>query len=137
MKSILLLLITVFSFQNVKAQNHNIVVNISNINTIEGTLVIGLYDNESNFLKKRIKGKLEKVSQSTASVTFTNIEPGDYAISLFHDANDNKKMDTFIFGIPKEDYGTSNNAKGIMGPPKWEDAVFTVKDKNVIQNIKL
>ncbi|OIQ22966.1 DUF2141 domain-containing protein [Lacinutrix sp. MedPE-SW] len=137
MKRSLLILAVLFSFQFITAQAQNITVNISNIDTYKGTLVIGLYDNESQFLKKTVKGKLKKVTKNTATVVFQDVEPGDYAVSLFHDVNDNKKLDTYVFGIPKEDYGTSNNAKGFMGPPKWEDAVFTVDSKNVTQNISL
>lgn len=137
MKRSLLILAVLFSFQFTTAQAQNITVNISNIDTYKGTLVIGLYDNESQFLKKTVKGKLKKVTKNTATVVFQDVEPGDYAVSLFHDVNDNKKLDTYVFGIPKEDYGTSNNAKGFMGPPKWEDAVFTVDSKNVTQNISL
>jgi len=137
MKQVFFILTVFFSFQNTTVQSQNITVNISNIDTIEGTLVIGLYNSKTNFLKKYVKGKLEKVTKYNATVVFTDVKPGDYAISLFHDENDNKKLDTYLFGIPKEDYGTSNNARGVMGPPKWEDAVFTVKDKNITHNIKL
>ena len=31
-----------------------------------------------------------------------------------------------FMGIPKEDIACSNNAKGFMGPPKYEDAKFTI-----------
>jgi len=137
MKHLLLIAVTVFSFQKAMAQTGSITVNISNIDNIEGSLVIGLYDSKSQFLKKNVKGILETVTKTTATVTFTNVTPGDYAISLYHDENSNKKLDTYLFGIPKEDYGTSNNARGVMGPPKWEDAVFTVNAENVTQNIKL
>lgn len=139
MKHILLIVIITFSIQNIVAQTdqNSITVNISNIDNIKGTLIIGLYDSEANFMKKRVMGKLEKVKSNIASVTFRNVKVGNYAISLFHDENNNKKLDTYLFGIPKEDYGCSNNARGIMGPPKWKDAVFIVNEENVTQNIKL
>jgi uncharacterized protein (DUF2141 family) len=56
---------------------------------------------------------------------------------MFHDENDNNKMDNNFLGIPIEDYGCSNNAKGFMGPPKWIDAKFEVSDKSIIQTITL
>jgi uncharacterized protein (DUF2141 family) len=61
-----------------------------------------------------------------------DIPPGEYAISAFHDANDNKKMDTNLFGIPKEPIGISNNATGFMGPPKYNDAKFTVNKNTTL-----
>ena len=41
-------------------------------------------------------------------------------------ANNNKKMDTNFFGIPKEPIGISNDATGFMGPPKYKNAKFKV-----------
>ncbi len=35
-------------------------------------------------------------------------------------------MDKNFLGIPKEKYGFSNNAKGKLGPPDYEDAKFII-----------
>jgi uncharacterized protein (DUF2141 family) len=69
-------------------------------------------------------------------VIFKDIPKGEYAVSFVHDENDNKKMDTNFIGIPKEDFGCSNNATGVMGPPKYEDAKFQLT-KNKTINIKI
>ncbi len=41
-----------------------------------------------------------------------------------HDENGNGKLDKNFIGMPTEGYGASRAARGTMGPPKWEDAVF-------------
>ena len=41
-------------------------------------------------------------------------------------------MDTNFFGIPKEDYGCSNNAKNFLGPPKYEDAKFMLSENKTM-----
>ena len=117
--------------------NKEIIVNISNIKTIKGKLMIGLYNSEATFMKKPFIGKIEEVKAANCTVVFKNVPKGDYAISLFHDENDNNKMDTNFLGIPNEAYGCSNNAKGFMGPPKWEDAVFNLNTKQINQTINL
>ena len=38
-------------------------------------------------------------------------------------------MDTNFLGIPKEPIGTSNNATGFMGPPKFKNAKLKVTGK--------
>ena len=38
-----------------------------------------------------------------------------------------------MFGIPSEDYGFSNNAKGTFGPPKYDDAKFNLIENKVIK----
>ena len=55
---------------------------------------------------------------------FKGITPGRYAVSAFHDENSNGKIDTNFIGIPKEGLASSNDAKGHMGPPKFDAAAF-------------
>ena len=64
------------------------------------------------------------ISGGHAVCEFSDIRPGRYAISVIHDENDNGKMDTKIFGIPREGVGASNDARGHFGPPRFEDAAF-------------
>jgi len=122
----------------INAQNNaqRIEVNITNIQNNEGTIQVGLYKTEKDFLNKIYKGITIKPKKTGVQIVFEDIEPGIYAISLYHDEDDNKKLNTFIM-IPTEPYGVSNNAKGQFGPPQWEKAKFTVADKNVIQNISI
>ena len=65
-----------------------------------------------------------------------NVPEGIYAIALFIDANKNMKIDKNFLGIPKEQYGFSNNAMGTLSGPSFEQAKFQVKG-NSTQNIKL
>jgi uncharacterized protein (DUF2141 family) len=57
-------------------------------------------------------------------VRFAGIAPGTYAVSVFHDENANGKLDTNFMGIPREGVRASNNAKGHLGPPKFNAAAF-------------
>jgi uncharacterized protein (DUF2141 family) len=64
------------------------------------------------------------ISHGKATCEFTDVAPGRYAVSVFHDENSNQKLDTNFLGIPKEGVGASNDAKGRMGPPKFDAAAF-------------
>ena len=66
------------------------------------------------------------VSNGTASIALQGLPYGEYAISAFHDRNGNGRLDTGLFGIPKEPLGTSNDAKIRFGPPKYADAAFVL-----------
>lgn len=112
-------------------------VKITNLENNDGKVFVGLYNSDDSFLNKAIKGTSVNIEGKSCEVTFENIPQGVYAISMFHDENNNGKMDTNFFGIPTEDYGCSNNAKGFMGPPKWEDAKFEVKHESITQTITL
>jgi uncharacterized protein (DUF2141 family) len=49
------------------------------------------------------------------------------------DENENQKMDFSLIGIPKEKFGSSNNVKPILGPPKFEKMLFSLtENKKVI-----
>ncbi|MDY0780029.1 DUF2141 domain-containing protein [Tenacibaculum sp. IB213877] len=134
---ILLLALLVFGLVSTFAQEtHIITVEFSGMKSDTGDLYVALYNKEADFLKKEIKGAIVKVTNKKATVVFEEIPVGEYAISAFHDENENKKMDTRIFGIPKEPIGISNDAKGFMGPPKYKDAKFIVKQNtNLTINI--
>ncbi|MBY0427835.1 MAG: DUF2141 domain-containing protein, partial [Alphaproteobacteria bacterium] len=70
--------------------------------------------------------QMVKIVQGTAVFSFKGVAPGTYAVAVYHDENGNGKMDTNFIGIPKERTGASNDAKGKMGPPKFQDAKFVV-----------
>ena len=66
-----------------------------------------------------------------------NVLPhGEYAVTLFVDFNGNNKLDKNFLGIPKEQYGFSNNVMGKMSPPTFDQAKFVITGATT-QNIKL
>jgi uncharacterized protein (DUF2141 family) len=73
----------------------------------------------------------------SAKIAFTGLYEGDYAISVFHDENMNKKLDKNFMGIPKEGYGASNNPKKKMGPPDFEEAKFQLSGPTQSLQIEL
>ena len=131
----LLLSQTVINAQEVKGQD--ITVNIENLDSNTGHIYIALYNTETSFLSEGYKSNISSIENKSCTIVFKDIPKGIYAISFFHDENENKKMDTNFLGIPSEDYGCSNNATGFMGPPKWEDAKFEVKNESLTQTITL
>lgn len=136
MKKIILVIAFILSLTsktNAQKETFNLTVNISGLSSNKGTLMVGLYNKKEDFLKKQFKGDLAKIENKKSTVVFKNIPKGEYAVSFVHDENDNKKMDTNLIGIPKEDYGCSNNATGFMGPPKYDDAKFQLSENKVIE----
>ncbi len=71
----------------------------------------------------------------TTMVTVTGIPTGRYAVQAFLDENDNGKVDRALFGIPREGIGFSNDAKVVLGPPKFAEAGFAFN--GVAQTIAL
>ena len=120
-------------------------INISG-QTKAGILNLGIYNNAAAY-DKSVKGEersekglfsgIDSYIDLQESHEFViNLPEGTYAIALFIDANENLKIDKNFLGIPKEQYGFSNNAMGKLSGPSFEQAKFQVKG-NAVQNIKL
>lgn len=113
-------------------ETFTLTVKISGLKSNKGNILAGVYNSEIGFLKNEYKGDVVEIKEKRATIIFKNIDAGEYAVSFIHDENKNNKMDTNFFGIPKEDYGCSNNAKSFMGPPKYEDAKFMLSENKTI-----
>ncbi|MEQ9373604.1 MAG: DUF2141 domain-containing protein [Imperialibacter sp.] len=113
-------------------------VEIKGIKNVKGDIRVALYDLKENFLTDRLyKGRVEKVNGESVRVQFTNLPFGSYAVSVFHDENENGKLDTGLFGIPKEPYGFGNDSMGLLGPPDFEEASVTFQAKTTTHSISL
>ena len=107
-------------------------ITVGNIDTDVGNMNFAVYDNKKDWLgdgvvQKRSLVVSEQLVDGVITTRF-ELEPGDYAVSVHHDDNDNGKMDTNFIGIPKEPTGLSNGAVPKFGPPKYKDAVFSLTD---------
>lgn len=111
---------------NTPSETHTLTVTIENINRLEGTLEIGLFDNGERFLEEGQAYKSISIEVKNDSETFVikDLPKGNYAISLYHDENANGVCDRNFFGIPKEPYAFSNNYKPKFSAPTFEDCQF-------------
>ncbi|PKP95983.1 MAG: hypothetical protein CVT74_18345, partial [Alphaproteobacteria bacterium HGW-Alphaproteobacteria-13] len=73
----------------------------------------------------------------TIEIRFSGVKPGDYAIALLHDENDNGKADRALGMMPKEGYGFSRDAPVRMAPPKFKDAVFKIEEGLSLVSIRM
>lgn len=108
------------------AQNANLTVAVSGLKNNTGMVKVGLYNSEGTFLKTIYKSITSEIKNNSAIVTFVGIPKGEYGISTYQDENSNGILDKNMIGIPSEDFACSNNAKGFMGPPAYEDAKFNI-----------
>jgi uncharacterized protein (DUF2141 family) len=76
------------------------------------------------------------VPAGTASVRFDGVQPGAYAISLFHDENANGKFDTFA-GIPREGFGFSRNPAVRFGAPRFRQVVIDLAPGFARQTVRM
>lgn len=130
MQSFLTYLTLILTGLFLNAQN-TIEVSMTGFKTNDGKAKIGLFIEEATFLREPEMTLSSEIVNHTSEVTFTDIPDGIYAISVYHDENDNGKLDLIMGVLPKEDNGTSNNPESVLGPPKWKDSIFEVKGGEV------
>jgi uncharacterized protein (DUF2141 family) len=95
---------------------HGITVNleINGIKINKGTIYVAVYSNDYTRENAFIKFTLEP--DSTTLNYNLQLPDGEYVVTLFQDSNSNGKLDTNIFGIPKESVGITNyNGRGRPG----------------------
>lgn len=63
---------------------------------------------------------VEAARPGKVTMTFSNLPAGDYAVQLFHDENDNGKVEMNLAGIPTEGFGFSNIPQVQGGIPPFE-----------------
>ncbi|HWP07174.1 MAG TPA: DUF2141 domain-containing protein [Polyangiaceae bacterium] len=88
-----------------------------------GVVRCGLFARDG-WLKKPVGAATVRADTAAPICVFRGIPAGTYGLSAFHDKNGNGKLDTNFLGMPIEDYCASNNARGFMGPPSFDDAKF-------------
>ena len=123
------------STASVGAFADTLIVEVNNIKKA-GEIHVAVYDNAEALEADRgekggaapgiVDGTIVMVEAGTSSFEY-ELPAGQYAVGIFHDVNLNNKIDNNFLGLPKEQYGFSNNARALFGPPSFEEAAFELK----------
>ena len=102
-----------------------------------GIAFIAIYNNSLDFnssdeSKNRITYALKENVKKGSFSKVVMVEQGTYGIKIYIDKNNNNKFDFNIIGIPKEQFGFSNDAISLLGPPSFKNASFDVLDNKTI-----
>jgi uncharacterized protein (DUF2141 family) len=70
---------------------------------------------------------------------YTDVPEGRYAVSVAHDLNGNRRVDTNLIGLPTEAWGVSNNVRPSLRAPRFDEAAFRVAadTKELVIEIKV
>lgn len=117
----------------------NLTIRITGFENNNGNCWFAL-DNDKNIFEEGSSvyiGKILPIKNWEVIIEINSLNFGEYAIKVFHDKNNNGKLDTDFLGIPKENYGYSNNARSWFGPPSWQKAKFLFSQKEMKIEIKV
>ncbi len=90
-----------------------------------GSVHFNLYNGPDGFRheEKSFRTVILPAAVGTVAARFEGVEPGRYAVIVYHDENSDGTINRFLGMIPTEGYGLSNNPK-VMGPPGFDDSAF-------------
>jgi len=104
-------------------------VEIQNLRNERGDVGCGLFNSADGFPEsadKALQSAHVQIDGNKAVCEFRSLVPGTYAVIVFHDENNNGRVDKNLLGIPKEGYGTSNDVRPAMAAPEFKPASFVL-----------
>ena len=135
MKSVAIVaLLLLFPTAYLMAQECSVSVEVNGLINTEGKLRIGIFDNSEDFKNKEnpAYSKSLVLADTSIKADIQNIEPGTYAIAVYHDENNDYQLNTKKLGIPSEGVGFSGISKSKIKPPDFETASFILKGDTAI-----
>lgn len=114
-------------------------VKVTGITAPYGSVGCSLYAAAPGFPMDNARARAEWVAASgdTVSCTFKDVAAGRYAVSVAHDTNGNRTLDTNVFGIPTEQWGVSNNVRPSLRAPRFDEAAFSVSGDAAALNLDI
>lgn len=110
-------------------------VEIRGFRSDRGKALIALFPSKKGFPDRpahALRRAEVAIQGGTARATFAKLPAGTYAVAVLHDEDGNREMKTGLFGMPKEGYGVSRDARGRFGPPSFGDASFRLRAHKMI-----
>ncbi|MEM7138595.1 MAG: DUF2141 domain-containing protein [Myxococcota bacterium] len=118
-----------------------LVVEIRGVESARGDdIYCSLFGSEQGFpmdSSKALETTKAKGKGAIRTCTFSVPKAGSYAVSVLHDENANRKVDTKIFGIPTEGWATSNNVKPRFRAPNFEESRFEITTAALKQRVDM
>lgn len=136
-----LVFLNLFATAIAESLHSGIHVEVLGIRNSTGAVACALFESPegfpTEFLHSATNIMMIKVRATKARCYFEDIPPGTYALAVIHDENMDGKLATNWLGVPKEGYGFSNDAKGLLQAPSFDAASFPYDGETVDLTITL
>ncbi len=122
------------------ASTSKIAIEIKGLRNQKGQICLSLFSQPEGFPgngDRAVATQCIQASDIARAITFENLAPGSYAVSLFHDANSDGKLNTGFLGIPKEGFGFSQNPRIGTSAPRFRDAAFLLTNQGTKIQIQM
>lgn len=115
-------------------KEYTLTIVVEGMDSAEGNLGVLIFNGPNGWAEDRqaaFRDIAVPAQQGTQKLD-VKLPAGKYAIALIHDLNKNHKLDKNWIGMPKEQWGMSNNPHATIKAPPIDKAMFTLDgDKEV------
>jgi uncharacterized protein (DUF2141 family) len=119
--------------QPLRAQvaGNSVDVSFTGLKSSQGQVCISVYAGPQGFPdggkgSDFVTTRCSPITAEAATLTLTDLKPGNYAIVAHHDLNGDGTMNKGSFGIPEEGFGFSNNPEIGFSSPSFDETKFAV-----------
>jgi uncharacterized protein (DUF2141 family) len=110
-----------------------VVVHVENVRSSQGHVRVELCTQGAFLTDDCAVAGSAPAQRGETVVTLQDVPPGVYAVQVYHDANDDHKVNRGLLGIPTEDIGFSREAPlGLHGPQFIKAAFSHAADEQVV-----
>lgn len=105
-------------------------VRVDGLRNGRGVVRLAVFASPKDFLERGREFGTAVVPAAAGEVTvkLEGLPAGTYALSMFHDENDDDSFDQAAFGLPLEGFGFSNNPPVLLSAPSFKHAAFEVSE---------
>lgn len=119
------------------ANSTKLTIRVQGIKNKKGTINFALYKSDADFNQEKFSYKNKIPADSNGIIIFEKVDYGNYGVAVYHDENENQKLDRNFIGMPAEGYGFSNNVKGKLGPPSFKETSVLMNQSNTDLSVQL
>lgn len=101
-----------------------LVDSVSNTNGVVGVLVFNSSRGWPNDNTRAFRAVAVPARRGSITIRIHDLPAGVYAVVVLHDENENRRLDRTWVGLPKEQWGMSNNPPVHFSAPSFKQARF-------------
>ena len=116
-------------------------VAVTGARSAAGNVTVTLYGpRREDFLARGgrlARQRIPLAGATAAEACFALSAPGDYAVAVYHDENNDRDFNRNALGLPSEGYGFSNDAPTALGLPDFDAVRFTLPPGETRATVRL
>ena len=115
-----------------EVQRRDTAIRVTGLNAQSSNLMIAVFESPAGFPKSDQSTHTTTIEAAGENVELSLSLPINHsiAIAVFQDLDGNKMISKSSIGIPIEPYGFSNNARGLFGPPTFQQSVVRLTEES-------